>query len=145
MVRRGKLEGCLQVAQSIDDAHSDRRWPPTVRHPLRPSPGRLEQDSDRHRCGDRQDGAPLPPDERTDARDHADIDGGERRSEQPVHDGAVDDHVDLVQPVLQDGDRERSRKAEEDDEADGVEEEGRDGRFVASADRQGDEPREQPE
>ena len=82
-----------------------------VGDPAGPLPSGLEQQGDRDGRGDRQHRAALLPGERPDAQHDPGVHGGQPGRDQAVDDGPVDDDVDLVQPVLQDPDRDRGREA----------------------------------
>jgi hypothetical protein len=71
---------------------------------------RLEQHGDRNRGGHRQDRAAAVSHQRPDAHHNAGVRPRDRSGEQPVHQSAVDDDVDRVQPVLEDRHRDGSRK-----------------------------------
>ena len=59
-------------------------------------------------------GSPTPyPTSDADADDDDDVHAVKAVGEQPVDDRSVDDDVDVVQPVLQDRDRDRRRNAEQ--------------------------------
>ena len=88
---------------------------------------RLEEERDGHGRGDREEPAAPTADHRPDADHDADVDGGEPGRKQAVDHRAIDDDIDLVQPVFQDGDGERGRHAEEHQDRRGQEHSGRDG------------------
>ena len=52
---------------------------------------------------------------RTNSHHDADIDDGDERRESAVNERAVDDQVDLIEPVLEDGDRNRSGDGQQHD------------------------------
>ena len=87
-----------------------------VRDQLGPAPQRLEQQRDRQgRRGIEQRAARVTG-ERPDAHHDAGVNGRERRREQAIHDGAVDDDVDLVQAVLEDRERDDRGNPEQRDD-----------------------------
>ena len=85
-----------------------------VRKILRATAQRLEEQRDGHGRGGREDGIADPvSDQRPDPHHHDEVQAGESRGQQPVHDRAIDDHVDVVEPVPQDRDRDRRRDPQE--------------------------------
>ena len=117
----------------------------TVREPPRPGAQRLEQQGDRHRRSDRQRRTAPPADERPDPDDHADVHDRDPRREHAIDDGPIDDDVDLIEPVLQDGDRECGRHPDEHDERCHQQQGSRDRRRVAAARREGEEAGQEEE
>ena len=87
-----------------------------VGDPAGPLPGGLEEQGDRDGRGDRQPRAVLPPGERSDAQHDPGVHSGQPGRDQAVDDRAVNDDVDLVQPVLQDPKRDRGREPEQPDD-----------------------------
>ena len=99
LVRRGPL--------SVDQPVGD---------PLRPLPHRLEQQGHGHRCGHRQPrAAAAVPGQRPDPDHDRDVHARQHGRQQPVLHRPADDHVDLVQPVLEDGQRDDRGGAEQRD------------------------------
>jgi len=100
--------------------HLIRRGPLAVHEAVREQPGPvpqgLEQQGDQDGRGDREDRAAPVSRERPDSQDDARVHGREGCREQAVDNGALDDDVDVVQPVLEDRGRHRGRDSDEHDE-----------------------------
>ena len=70
--------------------------------------------------------------DRTEADDDPRVHAGDGRSEEAIDDRSVDDHVQVVEPVLQDRERDRGRDSDEDDRCHAEEEAGGEWRPIAS-------------
>ena len=84
---------------------------------LDPLPHRLKGDRDQRRRDDRERQVELPTRTNKGADPHydADIDDRDKRGKSAVNERAVDDQVDLIEPVLEDGDRNRSGDGQQHD------------------------------
>jgi hypothetical protein len=101
---------------------------------------RLEEERDGDGGSRREHGVAHPvPDQRSDADDDDDIHRGECCGQQAVDDRAIDDQVDVVEPVPQDGDRDRAGDPDQECDLDAVERNVRDRRQVTRAGDQGAE------
>ena len=82
----------------------------------------MERDGDECGRDRREQGAPTVADEGADADDQAGVDEGDEDRERAIHNRLVDHDVDLVEPVLEHGDRDRREKEYERQALEGVDE-----------------------
>ena len=87
-----------------------------VRQQLGPAAQRLEQQCDRQRRRGIEEWAARVTGQRPDPHHDAHVDRRQRRRQQAIPDRAVDDDIDLIQPVLHDRDGHRRRDADQHDE-----------------------------
>ena len=89
-----------------------------IRQPLESVARGLEDDRDQCCRDQRQDqiGLAARMNERADARDHRDVDDRDARAKCAVHQGPIDDQIDVVQPIAQDRDRHRGDECDQADQ-----------------------------
>ena len=78
----------------------------------------MEQHRDHDRCRHREHRAAGVTGQRPDADHDPGVDGGQGRGQQAVGEGLADDDVDLVQAVLEDGDRDGHGESGQPDDRD---------------------------